>query len=250
MKKLPVILCFALIAMLLLSACVSVSGTKYIYRTGDEVTYDNVSELIEIADHVFTGVVENISFAIINDETGKPPTEACNPNHVILITIYDVVVMSNYKGAEQHIMRVATQGGIRGYREEEQLYLLMHEGIVSLDGEYRILIDRGLSPLEKDESYLFVVIDLIIELDGNRSFVGILNSYQSLLDLDNPFEEVDSFSNITVRSIISEFGITAFEEHWENWKRSIPNWEERLENGNRRSYNNQNDLTKSTNNGD
>jgi len=210
------------------------SGIEWIYRTGDEVMYSDAAALTEIADHVFTGVVDNISFAIINDETGVSPTEECNPNHLILITIYDVIVLTNYKGAEQHIMRVVTQGGIKGYREEEQLSLLMEGGIVSRDGESRIFIYRALFPLEKGEAYLFVVMDLIVELDGYRNFVGILNSRQSLLDLDNPFEAVDDFSNITVRSVISEFGDVAFEEHWENWKLNNPDWEERLEHGNLR----------------
>jgi len=76
------------------------------------------------------------------------------------------------------------------------LLLLMEEGIVSRDGESRTFIYRALFPLEKGEAYLFVVMDLIVELDGYRNFVGVLNSRQSLLDLDSPFEAVDDFPEI------------------------------------------------------
>ena len=228
-----------LAALLMLTSCNSGQSTapriEYEYQARDEIAFSDAAELVEAADHVFTGVVDNISFAVINDETGKAPTQECNPSHLTLVTINDVIVLENYKGAERRVMRVMTQGGIKGYREDEQLFLLIGAGVVSPDGKHRILVDHEVSPLEEGDVYLFVVLNLIVEFEGYRNFVGVINSRQALLDLDNPFEEIDNFSSITVESIISEFGESAFEGHWENWQRNNQDWEERLAQGNRRS---------------
>lgn len=205
---------------------------EFAYIVGDEYMVSDTTALVDISNHVFVGEVESISFAIINDDTGKAPTAECNPSHLILITIYDVRVITAYKGADQATMRVITQGGIKGYREQEQLSVTMEAGARSLDGAYRVLIAPEISSLYVGESYLFAVQDLIVELDGYSNFVGVINSLQSLLNLDNPYYMVDDFSSISVESLISDFGTTAFAEHWAWWQSENPDWAQRLERSN------------------
>jgi len=243
MKKLTVLLIPLLVAIL--AACtpeqfalyseLANHEIKFSYIVGDEFVLGDVVALVDHADHVFVGTVNSISFVVINNETGKAPTEACNPNRLTLATIYDVTVITAYKGAQQSNMRVAIQGGIKGYREREQLFVIIEAGATSLDGSFRIPIFDSAYPLEAGETYLFAVRDLIVELEGYSNFVGAINSIQSLIDIDDPFELVDTWSDISVESVISEFGPTAFAEHWAWWQMETPNWEQRLEQGNPRS---------------
>lgn len=189
---------------------------EFVYFTADELMFGSVASLVENSDHVFLGKVESISFAVINNVTGRTPTEDCNPNFLTLITIYDVSVVLSYTGAQRTPMRVITPGGVRGYREREQLSTIMDAGAISFDGMYRIPVHLYATSLEPGEAYLFAVLDLDIEIDGYSNFVGMVNSRQSFFDLDDPFELIDDFSGITVETIISEFGETAFEEFVQN----------------------------------
>ena len=241
MKKLLVLLISLLVAIL--AACTPSQPVWYSELANHEIKFSYIhaqtslygsESLVNRANHVFVGKVNNISFVVINNETGKAPTEECNPNRLTLATIYDVTVVTAYKGAEQSTMRVLIQGGIKGYREREQLFVTMEAGAVSPDGSYRILIS-DFSPLAVGEFYLFAMLDLDVELDGYSNFVGIVNTKQSVFDLYNPFELVDTWSDISVESVISEFGPTAFAEHWAWWQTETPNWEQRLEEGNPRS---------------
>ena len=190
----------------------------FAYVASDEFMLGDVASLAEFADHVFIGEVERISFAVINDETGKIPTDECNPNHLTLVTIYDVAVLSSYKGAQQRTIRVITPGGVRGYRETEQLATVAEARMTSIDGVYRIPIHSYASHLEVGRVYIFSVIDLIIELDGYSNFVGQINSRQSFLELDNPRNLIDNYTDISVESLIREFGETAFDEFMQNWE--------------------------------
>jgi hypothetical protein len=228
MKKMLMMLCLGVVFVFVatLAACSVESDVlysepltpeiKFSYRHGQELIFNDATELVELADHVFIGEVERISFAVMNEETGKAPTEECHPIFLTLITIYDVNVLTSYKGVQQSTMRIATGGGIKGYRESEQLAIIMEAGAVSNDGEYRILINLDIAPLEVGRAYLFTVQDLIVELDGYSNFVGVISSLHSFLDLSNPFETMVYFSNITVESLISEFGEAAFEEFLQN----------------------------------
>jgi hypothetical protein len=183
---------------------------KFEYVMTDEMLFGNVIQLVESADHVFVGEVENISFAVINDVTGRTPTENCNPDFLTLVTIYDVSVLFSYMGAQQTITRIITPGGVRGYREYEQFSLIMDMGVGAIP------IHSSSVYLELGGVYLFVVLDLDIEIDGYNNFVGRVNSLQSFFDLGDPLKSVDNFSDITVKNIINEFGTNAFEEFTQN----------------------------------
>ena len=183
---------------------------KFEYVMTDEMLFGNVIQLVESADHVFVGEVENISFAVINDVTGRTPTENGNPDFLTLVTIYDVSVLFSYMGAQQTITRIITPGGVRGYREYKQFSLVMGMGAGAIP------IHSSSTSLELGGVYLFVVLDLDIEIDGYNSFVGRVNSLQSFFDLGEPLKSVDNFSDITVKNIINEFGANAFEEFTQN----------------------------------
>ena len=189
---------------------------EFSYVRADEFVLNDAVALVEYADHVFIGMVNSISFAMINDVTGAAPTENCNPNHIILVTIYDVNVLAAYKGAQQETIRVMKPGGIRGYREREQLLLTIEAGNVSRYGTYHMLIYPDIPALAVGIPYLFIVQNLLADLDGYNHFVGIINSQQSFLEIADPFKSIDTFSNITVEAIISEFGETAFEVFLQN----------------------------------
>jgi hypothetical protein len=215
-----------LVAVLSLTACtdndfVDTDGIslEFVYTMADEMLFGDVTALVEHVDHVFVGEVESISFAVINDVTGRIPTENCNPDFLTLITIYDVTVLFSYMGAQQTAMRVVVPGGVRGYREDEQLSAVLEAGALafSVDGIYRVPVHIYASFLEIGGVYLFAVLDLDIEMDGYSNFVGRVNSLQSFFDLNDPFDKsMDNFSNITIESLIGEFGEVAFEEFMQN----------------------------------
>jgi len=242
MKKISILLCLTL--MLALMACSSPQDppeVEFTYIHGEDYYFSTVEDLVTRVDHVFVGTVTDMSFNVISTETGRAPTPECNPERLSLGRTYYVTVLTAYKGAERDVMRVTVDGGIKGYREEEQLALIQEAGAHYWDGVYRIPIEVGLYPLEMGETYLFAVLDLRIELDGYSDFVGIVNATQSLLELNDPFEIVHDNSGLSAEAIISEFGEEAFEEHWENWQHNTPDWEQRLEEGNvsSRVYNHQ-----------
>jgi hypothetical protein len=183
-----------------------IQEVEFVYIAADELLFGDVVALVESADHVFIGEVKNISFAVINDVTGRTPTENCNPDFLTLITIHDVSVLFSYMGVQQTTTRIITQGGIRGYREDEQFSLVMNMGAGAIP------IHSSSVFLELGGVYLFVVLDLDIEIEGCSNFVGRVNSLQSFFDLGDPLKSVDNFSDITVKTIINEFGANAFED--------------------------------------
>ncbi|MCL2547268.1 MAG: hypothetical protein FWE06_08800 [Oscillospiraceae bacterium] len=215
----------------------TITPVEYVYIHSDAPIFTETEELVNVADHVFVGEVMSISFAVINSETGRAPTPDCEKGLLRLGTTYDVRVITAYKGAGREVMRIRVSGGIKGYREQEQLALIREAGAHNWDGVYYIPIEHNIAPLEVSGTYLFTVVDLVVELEGYSNFVGLLNTEQSLLDLDDPFETTDAFTDVSVKAIISEFGEGAFEEHWEHWQNDNPDWEQRMTRGNRRSRN-------------
>ena len=210
MKKITILLIFALTTALV--ACSNEPDIEFSYVVGSEVMFENATALAERADRVFIGEVERISFDVVNIVTGRAPTAMCDPIHITLVTIYDVIVYASYKGVNQDVIRVIRGGGIKGYREHEQLSIKMEAGLRSLDGIYRIRIYPEITPLDVGRAYLFAVLDLVIELDGYNNFVGMINSLQSFIELSDPLITIDNFSNISVASLVSEFGETALAE--------------------------------------
>ena len=162
---------------------------EFVYTMGDEILFQTAEELLAHVDHVFVGRVERVSFTILNDETGRAPTEECNPHHLALVTIYDVAVLTAHRGAQQSTMRVATLGGTMGYRESEQLSLLVEAGLIAVDGVYHVPINIYASDLRAGEVFMFAVPDIDVELDGYSAFVGRVNSRQSFIDLDDPLKD-------------------------------------------------------------
>ena len=209
MKKICLLLILG--CLFALSACASSRNTiEFTYSMGSEILFDTTEELVRVVDYVFVGVIDSISFSVVNSVTGRAPTANCNPSHLRLITIYDVNVLVAYKGAERDAIRLLLPGGIRGYREMEQLAAMQEAGLRSHDGVYRISIFPRISPLEVGVAYLFSVIDLSVDIYGYSNFVGIHNSVQSLINLNNPFEVVDDYSGTSAQAIINEFGDSAF----------------------------------------
>jgi len=200
----------------------------------------SIEALKSQADHIFVGVVKDINFKILDATTGLPYTEHTEYRHRWLYTIYTVDVLVAYQGAGEQTKYIMIDGGIQGYREEEQLEIVLsanaHYNEYSSTNSLRVWSD--LSPMFVGEVLLFSVV----QLDENIPSV-LLHNTLSLIDLDNPFEDLADIrattnerrDELSAYSIISTFGAEAWETHWRRWQRDRPDWDERLEQGNRRS---------------
>jgi len=157
---------------------------------GDWPEYKNASEVVEKADLVFEGKVTGISFQVLDARTSLPPTSDTEEWNRSLHTVYDVEIISTYKGSAQGRIQVKMDGGIRGVRVDEQLKVL------GADASKGIPVVEGMPVLAIGKTYLFVV-------KKNGTFpASILNTNQSVYDLANSSAKQ---SNISANDVIAIF---------------------------------------------
>ena len=233
MKKLSFLLAVAV--MLTLSACSSKnkgdSAVQYGSMSADWPSWDSTQSLIESedADQVLIGKITGISFQITDKRTGHPPAEGAlekyaeefgsnvEPGRVFeLITIYDVHVLTTYKGEAADSTRIRMKGGRKDFREEEQWAMIQEYGM-----EFIPVYAENPPELEIDETYLCVLTQI------EDCLPTPLNLHQSIYNLHNPFEKSDrpTAPDITAQKIISLFGQEKWDTFWTQWKAENPSWQ-------------------------
>ena len=116
---------------------------------GDWPEYKSASEVVEKANLVFEGKVIGISFQVLDARTSLPPTSDTEEWNRSLHTVYDVEIISTYKGSAQGRIQVKMDGGIRGVRVDEQLKVL------GADASKGIPVVDGMPVLAIGKTYLF-----------------------------------------------------------------------------------------------
>lgn len=140
------------------------------------ITYDTLLELDENVDYVFEGKVINITFGV--QSSGNPgvfitiPPSDVGDFRLTLYTIYEIEVVSQYKGSTEPSILLAVEGGMMGYKEQEQFDILSacgwpYKGLQLMnDAKY----------LEIGRTYLFS------SFDTQYGYLGSLSPYQFALE--------------------------------------------------------------------
>ena len=183
---------------------VSVEGVgivQYIESTADWASYDTIEELIDASDLIFAGTVTNISYQILDERTGLPPTEATEERHRKLYTIFDVDVRATYLGDERETVKVRMQGGQRGVRVEEQIAALG----VDCEQEIPVIACGGVPDLQIGESYLFL---LACYGEAMPTFIQPAQGYLELNDL----KKAKAHAGVSPKDLVVHFGRKKWKE--------------------------------------
>ncbi|MCL2072237.1 MAG: hypothetical protein FWH07_08450 [Oscillospiraceae bacterium] len=244
------LLCMSLALMIVvLSACSETPANNYSIENDRETKaeyiigtptyrpFESARELTEMAGTVVIGKISGISFEVFNAETGLPPTEKTEEHNRWLYTIYDIDIITSYKGEMVHKVQMMMNGGIKDYRVEEQLSLIEKMGVWTGGG---IPLEEYMPEIEIGETYLFTLNQL------ERGVFASLIPQQSIYNLNDLFKKksinyelgveyysrsTDEHGNtiISAKDIISTFGKDKWEAFWADWQRSNPDWESRLD---------------------
>lgn len=205
------------VALLLLSSCSSTGNvspsptaseshvvTEVTYNTmsADWPVYNDVEELVAAGDEILIGSVTSISYQVLDIRTAEPVTEETEDEYRYFYTIYDVDVVTSYKGSAHDTVKVRMLGGQEGTRVNEQLTAL---GEDAADG---IPLMEGMPIIDVGESCLFVLHQY------ENTIPTLVNVDQGVYDLIEPYGGEDEVSSITLQDIISFFG----EEQWNDFQ--------------------------------
>jgi len=183
---------------------------KYAAMNAFWKTFQNAEELVKAGDVVIVGKVTGISFQVWDYTTGLPPNEETEEHHRALFTIYDVDIVTSYKGDRTNSVQIIEMGGAKDYHEEEQINLVRDMKAWPPDC---IPVYKGIDMpvLKIGETYLFV-----LHASQNTDFLSALYPVQAIHNLQsviNPRrgEEPSSNSTISAANVVSVFG----EEKWD-----------------------------------
>ncbi len=169
------------------------------YRTADE--------LIEKADYVCIGKINDITFEMLDWTSGMPITEDDPGADPSLFTIFHFEVIKGYKGAFADEMTFEVGSGLMNYKVATQVKL-MKEYNNSKYETWGIPIFDGYAEYKIGDYYL-------LSLDISKSpHAYILSHSQGVIPLKNVTEESlnESKEPVNPKTVIEAFGDDAFEE--------------------------------------
>lgn len=114
MKKI-ISLTLVLILLLLCTGC-SLGEIKT-YNYGIMISwayFETEEELIDLATHIFEGVVVDMDFYVYNelrDEVQQTPVDPEEAHYCYLYTVYEIAVIRTYKGNTHLVEKVRLMGG-------------------------------------------------------------------------------------------------------------------------------------------
>ena len=209
MKKL--ILISVIIMAIVFTSCAQ--NIPYVMGDGWWQHYPDTEKLMEVVDYVFIGKVTGIKFIIVDHVTGIPASLE-ESNNVGLYTIYEVDVITTYKGETSKISSFSIDGGIKDYRAKEQ-YELMKKYKAEF-WEWGIPVHNNHPEYQIGEIYLFALIRLVDTLPPT-----VINLNQSGYTLDDPTNHaIEGKRGISPQSIISYFGEEKWDAFYTEWQKS------------------------------
>ncbi len=142
--------------------------------------YNTAAEVVEASTHIYYGKVMDISFAIIDQSTGKVNNspQTSNSNRM-LYTVYTIKVAESFKGESTTETKLCLSGGLIGYKEEEQYNLMKESGLLSVFKGIPVCSDNY-SKLTVDKDYLFCVSRI-------GDFDEIISPTQSVYKFDSAY---------------------------------------------------------------
>lgn len=173
----------------------------YNTMSADWPIYKDVTELTEAADAILLGKVTGISFQVLDDRTARPPSDETEEWNRSLNTIYDIDVITSYKGDSLKNIKVRMLGGQKAVFVEEQLAALGE------DAENGIPILEGMPEIKIGETYLFVLYQY------KDTMPTLVNVGQGAYEIHDPLAK-DQYSFVSPKDIISYFG----QDKWDEFK--------------------------------
>lgn len=156
-------------------------GYLYNVVNADWPVYKTAEEIIDASTNIFTGVVSDISFAVIDLKTGKTvdPAEEGTAS-AMLHTVYTVTVGERRKGTVAEETKICKIGGLKGYNETEQAELLIASGLAA-DGSAPVICvgDDDDCTVAIGQEYLFCTSST------SGDFEHIINPWQFAHRLDS-----------------------------------------------------------------
>ncbi|NLZ82336.1 MAG: hypothetical protein GX915_01565, partial [Clostridiales bacterium] len=178
---------------------------KVIYKSikADWPVYEDLEDLVKAGNVILLGKVTDISFQVLDDRTGQAPSEETEEVDRNLYTIYDIDVITSYKGDSFEPIKIRALGGL------ENLYI--KEQLKALEEETKKLITfvKGRPNITIDETYLFVLSQY------EETMPTLVNMEQGVYDTRDPHKK-DWYSFFSAKDIISSFG----EDKWDEFNKA------------------------------
>ena len=126
MKK--TILMIFVMSLFVFSSCLNnTEGSvevNYQFINADWYEYADAQELSKKANAVFIGKVTGIYFKMLDLTTLRSPTESTLDTDRSIVSMYNIDILTTYKGDVQKSINLMISSGIKDYRVEEQIELL------------------------------------------------------------------------------------------------------------------------------
>jgi len=164
-------------------------------------TLNDFEKLLNDANLIFIGEVNDVNFKFFDATTGNPPIEDSDESYVWLDSIYDIDVLKTYKGNTTNNVQLKIDVGLEGVKVEEQLAMLATRDRTEIQvADYSPLVKIG-------ETYLFV-------LKNKAEHAFIIHPQQSTYSVKGPQAKRHG---ISAKDIIMTFGEDKWKEFLEIW---------------------------------
>lgn len=151
------------------SATGTFSETNYplIELHADWIIYATKEEVVDASTNIFTGRIVDVSFEIIDMETGKVDRDNMSESRWrMLYTVYTISVTNSIKGDNPSEVKVRIMGGKPGYQEREQYELVQTSGLISKYEGIPVCTEcKSAVALLQDKTYLFCTVRFGEEFD-------------------------------------------------------------------------------------
>lgn len=166
---------------------------NYSYMCVDYLVYFSVEELVDKSDIVVTGKVTDISFELHDEHTGELLTQYNET--AALCTVYDVDVITSYKGGAKEKLRIIKYNGLKDYEVDKQRELV---------GEHPIPVLENPVEINIGEEYLFVLSQSMSQSSTGDTMTCLVNNSQGYFRTDQPTVK-ERFSQASLNDIIEFF---------------------------------------------
>ena len=129
---------------------------EYIQIYRDYPVYKTASEIVNNSSKIYIGTVKNISFEIIDMNTGKVDEDYNSKSNLrMLYTVYTISVKNSLKGDKFEEVKIYRMGGLRDYKINEQYGKIKESGLFEkYQGIPLLYCNNYISPVLERE-YLF-----------------------------------------------------------------------------------------------
>lgn len=203
----------------------------YMIRSADWPIYDTSDSLVDAADMVFIGRITEIEFQVLDAANALPVSDSTSEYARELYTIYNVEVVTSYKGDTTKVSKIRVMGGMVDYEAEQQLQVMEEGEAFAIEAGIPIWDNYEKVQCELGGTYLFVLKQF------DTGYPTIVNLEQAVFSVDDPTKkrtignnlntyysgDIDEFNNplISVEDIITEFGKDMLDEFVQNWENGV-----------------------------